>query len=293
MEIISKVFTNLNQEVVNNMAHLPGQNVSIQDDEWGTTCHHHPEIKATHRICSEDDSFGAEYTNMCDECWDVRTAAIQAIADDETQWETCKCGNREPELIQYRDMDEGMHGPVYEHCSGCHAKMNARIEAEYGDVDDDEYYDECCEDDFADYEGLGDDRPTAHDLSFGDLTDINKVLHDNGFNLAIEGSTLVSPELDRRAYARIKDKLKDFLNDNTEDDFLKYETFSSASMTEIHVTISVQLLNGREVIHTGTVGKPRSITELVRNMQGKGKNVKLGKHTSPTFKLVLLLAEYY
>ncbi len=38
-------------------AHLPGQSVSIHDDEWGTFCYTHHDIKATHRICSEADSF--------------------------------------------------------------------------------------------------------------------------------------------------------------------------------------------------------------------------------------------
>ena len=59
-------------------AHLPGQSVSIHDDEWGTFCYIHNDIKATHRICSEADSFGAEYYNMCNQCWDERQAAIQA-----------------------------------------------------------------------------------------------------------------------------------------------------------------------------------------------------------------------
>lgn len=59
-------------------AHLPGQSVSIHDDEWGTFCYTHHDIKATHRICSEADSFGAEYYNMCDQCWNEHQAAIQA-----------------------------------------------------------------------------------------------------------------------------------------------------------------------------------------------------------------------
>ena len=63
-------------------AHLPRQSVSIQDDEWGTFCYTHHHIKATHRICSEADSFGAEYYNMCDECWDEYQAAIKAKLED-------------------------------------------------------------------------------------------------------------------------------------------------------------------------------------------------------------------
>ena len=122
------------------MAHLPGQSVGVSDDEWGTKCYSHPDVEATHRICVESDSFGSEYANLCDVCWEERNKAIEEQKNDPEQWEQCKCGNREPRLISYRDMDEGMHGPVYEHCSVCHAKMNARIAAEEEYYNDDEDY---------------------------------------------------------------------------------------------------------------------------------------------------------
>ena len=121
-------------------AHLPGQSVSIHDDEWGTFCYTHNDIKATHRICSEADSFGAEYYNMCNQCWDERQAAIQAKKEDPEQWECCrKCGNHVPYLSSYRDPDEGMCGPVYEACTDCVSKFYKSYEDECEWLDD-EYY---------------------------------------------------------------------------------------------------------------------------------------------------------
>lgn len=121
-------------------AHLPGQSVSIHDDEWGTFCYTHHDIKATHRICSEADSFGAEYYNMCDQCWNEHQAAIQAKKEDPVQWECCrKCGNHVPYLSSYRDPDEGMCGPVYEACPDCVSKFYQSYEDECEWLDD-EYY---------------------------------------------------------------------------------------------------------------------------------------------------------
>ena len=122
-------------------AHLPGQSVSIHDDEWGTFCYTHHDIKATHRICSEADSFGAEYYNMCDECWDEYQAAIKAKLEDPEQWESCpKCRNHVPRLTSYRDPDEGMCGPVYEACPDCVSKFWKSFEDEC-EMFDDEYQD--------------------------------------------------------------------------------------------------------------------------------------------------------
>ena len=119
-------------------AHLPGQSVSIQNDEWGTFCYTHHDVKATHRICSEADSFGAEYWNMCDQCWDERQKAIKAKNEDPEQWDSCrKCRKKVPRLSSYRDPGEGMHGPVYEACPDCVSKFWKRYQEECEMLDDD------------------------------------------------------------------------------------------------------------------------------------------------------------
>ena len=122
------------------MAHLPGQTMSVQEDEWGTDCENHSDRKAVKRICSEADSFGAEYMNFCQECWDNYQQGLKEKEEDPEQWDTCpECKKKAPRLISYRDMDEGMHGPVYEHCEECHSKMNARIAEEEAYYSDDDY----------------------------------------------------------------------------------------------------------------------------------------------------------
>lgn len=107
------------------MHHVVGQFVPVSaDDAWGDKCDHHPLVVAVKRICTEADSFGCEYSNLCQVCLDEREKALEAIKNDPSKWERCKCGNSEPSLISYRDPDEGMSGPVYEHCSKCHEKWN-------------------------------------------------------------------------------------------------------------------------------------------------------------------------
>lgn len=123
------------------MAHLPGQSAFIENDEWGNKCYAHPEILAVKRICTESDSFGSEFINFCQTCWDEYQQAKEDKKNNPDEWETCKCGNREPDLISYRDPDEGMHGPVYHHCSVCHEKWNQHLEREWAmDNDDDDHY---------------------------------------------------------------------------------------------------------------------------------------------------------
>ena len=138
------------------MAHVPGQVVALKDDAWGTDCENHSDRKAVKRICSEADSFGAEYMNFCQECWDNYQQGLKEKEEDPEQWDTCtECKKKASRLISYRDMDEGMHGPVYEHCGDCHSKMNARIAEEdaYYDNDGDDYYDSEPEDAYYDNDG--------------------------------------------------------------------------------------------------------------------------------------------
>jgi hypothetical protein len=82
--------------------------------------------------------------NFCQECWDNYQQGLKEKEEDPEQWDTCpECKKAAPRLISYRDMDEGMHGPVYEHCGECHSKMNARIAEEDAFYDnDDDYYPE-------------------------------------------------------------------------------------------------------------------------------------------------------
>lgn len=121
-------------------APLPNHFVPIYDDEWGTNCDEHSERKAIKRICVEADSFGAEYSNMCQECLDEFNAYKQQKIDDPEQWDTCPhCKNLVPQLSSFRDPDEGSHGPVYHRCPDCVSAFWRRWEEE-NYCDDEDYY---------------------------------------------------------------------------------------------------------------------------------------------------------
>jgi len=189
---------------------LPGKTVSVEDDEWGKFCYMegHHERPAVRRLCVEADSFGAEFHNMCQECWDEHLQNKEDIKNDPEQWETCKCGNREPSLISYRDMDEGMHGPVYEHCSKCHEKMNARIAEEEAYYDDHDDYDDYTPDDA--YDSIC-DEPIPQDLSLAGLEKFNQILISYGIKgfkaVDDESSRLSIGDLEPRKFKRLKRKL--------------------------------------------------------------------------------------
>lgn len=190
------------------MASLPGQYVSLNDDEWGLMCYVHHDRPATRRICTESDSFGSEYHNMCDECNEEHIANKAAIDADPERWETCKCGNREPRMIQYRDMDEGMHGPVYEHCSVCHAKWNKRIEEEDAFFNNDDDYDN------EPYYDPRDDEPesTSYGLDQTKLEAIRNIFQDvtghREIKINVEESCITLGGLDRRKHQRMRRKLR-------------------------------------------------------------------------------------
>jgi hypothetical protein len=91
-------------------------------------CDAHPEIRAIFQVQGETDSFGAEYADLCAHCvqeFDRELAKAQAeptLCD----W----CLRMHPNCKPYRDLDEGLHGPVYHVCEGCRAQDRKRFEPE-------------------------------------------------------------------------------------------------------------------------------------------------------------------
>lgn len=90
-----------------------------------------------HKIIGESDSFGDEHCYFCTECY-----------QKQRQWEIdnppmgscdyCKASN--VRLFKHRDIDEGMHGPVYDICQPCReryvAQLREELEANQDDDDD-------------------------------------------------------------------------------------------------------------------------------------------------------------
>lgn len=107
---------------------LPG---SFHSTEEGAMCDLHPDRKSVVRIQSETDSFGAEYDDMCQECFDTFKLTPNA-GIGECDW----CKNHSDNLQPARDYDEGMFGPVYEVCPSCRKRQNDDARDELDSYDD-------------------------------------------------------------------------------------------------------------------------------------------------------------
>lgn len=281
-------------------AHLPGQSVGVKDDEWGMFCYTHHDREATHRICTESDSFGSEYMNLCAECWDEHQAYKEKVKGDESLWETCKCGNREPKLISYRDMDEGMHGPVYEHCSKCHERMNARIAEEYAYYhdDDDDWFDDSHHDDGT-YDDPRDDYnpprlvPTTQEI----IDFVLKTMHGCGFNgFRIEAGDgvikgLIMDNLDIRAYKRAMAKLENWLWDNTEQCVLDDKWTRGA--TGVNPFDIIELCIETHVTDRVSIARRNKKPMVFNRLKGLSNKLKLGEFKTPKGTIRLKVELYH
>lgn len=123
------------------MAHVSGPVSSMPGSMHvvvpGTRCDDHPGRMAVRRVQGETDSFGAEYHDLCQSCFDKFQ---RAVAKQREQLGTCDwCGTSGVRVTNRRDMDEGMSGPIYKVCGDCIAKELARLDEELQDADDDWY----------------------------------------------------------------------------------------------------------------------------------------------------------
>ena len=284
------------------MAHLPGQTMSVQEDEWGTDCENHSDRKAVKRICSEADSFGAEYMNFCQECWDNYQQGLKEKEEDPEQWDTCtECKKKAPRLISYRDMDEGMHGPVYEHCEECHSKMNARIAEEEAYYNDDYDYDpgpDC------DYEP----EPHYSDVGESELQVLIDYLKSE-YNLPFvikkttskktgkEELSIILEVADGRAFKRINkcfDSFKYIDLDNNLIDVNSLKEAMCGTADDIEVTILNRRISDRKI--EGSKRTPAlTIGELIQLARDK-KRVKrkvAKEFITPVYAIEIILAKVY
>ena len=284
------------------MAHLPGQTMSVQEDEWGTDCENHSDRKAVKRICSEADSFGAEYMNFCQECWDNYQQGLKEKEEDPEQWDTCpECKKKAPRLISYRDMDEGMHGPVYEHCEECHSKMNARIaeeEAYYSDDDDYDSGPDC------DYEP----EPHYSDVVESELQVLIDYLKSE-YNLPFvikkttskktgkEELSIILEVADGRAFKRINKCFDSFKYIDLANNLINVNSLKEAmcgTADDIEVTILNRRISDRKI--EGSKRTPAlSIGELIQLARDK-KRVKrkvAKEFITPVYAIEIILAKVY
>ena len=115
--------------VTGPISSLPGSSHKLPA---GSTCDEHDDRPAVARIQGETDSFGSEMIDMCQECFDKHNEYIEAerrsraVVPTHCEWHKGPGLNVSP----MRDHDEGMHGRLYDVCSDCRAKVNARLQEE-------------------------------------------------------------------------------------------------------------------------------------------------------------------
>lgn len=94
---------------------LPGH---IKNAPVGMCCDEHEDRPAVKRVQGETDSFGAEWIDMCEECY-----AAHLVDDTPTVTVCDRCRGKLP-TKPWRDPDEGSTGPVYWVCDDCRKKLN-------------------------------------------------------------------------------------------------------------------------------------------------------------------------
>lgn len=120
---------------------LPGRTFA---PDAGMTCdtEGHEDLPAVKRVQGETDSFGCEYIDMCQECYDKHLAYVP-------EDQTCDRCHTFGQCSPRRDPDEGMSGPVYYLCQACRRRDAQRDQEEYESyesafvdyIDDDSEYD--------------------------------------------------------------------------------------------------------------------------------------------------------
>ncbi len=104
------------------MGLLPGQLVKHQ----GGLCEDCGE-PSTLTMVGETDSFGSEYIDLCQTCYDKDS-------DKEPEEDNCEWCKKMAICSPVRDWEEGSNGPVYYVCSSCSQKQNeelAKMEEEW------------------------------------------------------------------------------------------------------------------------------------------------------------------
>ena len=123
---------------------LPGEIIKLNSEvisknySLNTTCYKHSSVLATHRLCTESDSFGHEYLYMCKNCYNEYKEKKDQTKEEEHKCDWCNTLNI---LKPVRDPDEGSCGRVYYVCNSCRNRMNERLkeELEYSNQDNDYY----------------------------------------------------------------------------------------------------------------------------------------------------------
>jgi hypothetical protein len=110
--------------------------------EEGQMCDHCPSVPASHRVQVERDTFGAEFADLCETCYQAHVhACLNADTSGKCDW----CHNHVSARSRSQDIDEGSNGPWYDVCRPCLDSYYRQLDnelSEYGPGD--HFVDECC-----------------------------------------------------------------------------------------------------------------------------------------------------
>lgn len=99
---------------------LPGNVKRVSGDSVCDEC----ENKALYRVQGETDSFGCEYLYMCEDHYQEHLKCEEEYKDKPQYCEWCH--SEKEDVCPFRDMDEGMAGPVYDVCPDCRIRHMQR-----------------------------------------------------------------------------------------------------------------------------------------------------------------------
>jgi len=102
---------------------LPG---SLRAVPAGQRCDDCADKPATHRLQGETNSFGAEWADLCDECYTRERERLRKDRAGACDW----CTKYTDALIATRDYDEGLHGDTYRVCPHCYDKQDKALQEE-------------------------------------------------------------------------------------------------------------------------------------------------------------------
>ena len=105
-------------DVTGPLSTLPG---SVHKLPVNATCDDHNDRPAVVRIQGETDSMGAEFIDMCQECYDEYKKHCEEHKNDTSECDVC---GTDTVVFPHRDPDEGSCGPVYNVCGPCIKKQN-------------------------------------------------------------------------------------------------------------------------------------------------------------------------
>lgn len=120
---------------------LPG---AFHATEEGMMCDTHADRPAVKRVQGETDSFGAEFSDLCQECLDEFKAQQKSSYEG---WRCDWCKHANHGIRPKRDWEEGAAGPVYYVCKDCSDSYDKRLQEELDDMHDESIdWDDGCDD---------------------------------------------------------------------------------------------------------------------------------------------------